>query len=144
VQPYSEVIRDGFAQQNLIATLTWIFGAVGLLLAAVGLYGVTAYGVEQRTSEIGVRMALGANRGSVLGLIVRGAFLQVLIGLALGVPAAIGAGTLIASRLFGVAPWDPLVLSIAGLLLALAALPAALLPARRAATVDPMHALRAE
>jgi len=144
VQPYSEVIRDGFTQQNLIATLTWIFGAIGLLLAAVGLYGVTAYGVEQRTSEIGVRMALGANRGSVLGLIVRGAFLQVLIGLALGIPAAIGAGTLIASRLFGVAPWDPVMLSIAVVLLALAALPAALLPARRAASVDPMHALRAE
>ena len=144
VQPYSDVIRDGFTQQNLIATLTWIFGAVGLLLAAVGLYGVTAYGVEQRTSEIGVRMALGANRRSVVGLVLREAFLQIAIGLALGIPAAIGAGTLIASRLFGVAPWDPVMLAVAAVLLALAALPAALLPARRAASVDPTHALRAE
>ena len=102
VQPYSEVIHANFAQQNMIASLTWLFGAVGLVLAAVGLYGVTAYGVEQRTSEIGVRMALGADRGSVLAMVLRGAFWQVGIGLALGIPAAIGAGYLIASQLFGV------------------------------------------
>ncbi len=144
VQSYPDVIRGDFAQQNMIASLTWLFGAVGLMLAAVGLYGVTAYGVEQRTAEIGVRMALGANRGSVVGLVLRGAFLQVVVGLALGIPAAIGAGSLIASRLYGVAPWNPLMLSGAALLLGIAALLAAVLPARRAAAVDPMQALRAE
>jgi putative ABC transport system permease protein len=144
VQPYSEVIHTYFAQQNMIATLTWLFGAVGLVLAAVGLYGVTAYGVEQRTSEIGVRMALGADRGSVLAMVLREAFWQVGFGLALGIPAAIGAGYLIASQLFGVTPWDPLMLSGATLLLGLAALIAAVIPARRAMRVDPMVALRYE
>jgi predicted permease len=144
VEPYSEVVHAKFAQQKMIATLTWLFGAIGLLLAAVGLYGVTAYGVEQRTNEIGVRMALGANRGSVVVMVLREAFWQVGIGLALGVPAAIGVGYLIASRLFGVTPWDPLMLSGATLLLALAALLACYVPARRAVRVDPMVALRYE
>jgi predicted permease len=144
VQPYSAVIHADFAQQNMIASLTWLFGAVGLLLAAVGLYGVTAYGVEQRTSEIGVRMALGANRGNVLQMVLQAAFWQVGIGVALGIPAAIGAGYLIASQLFGVRPWDPLMLSGATLLLGLAALIAAVIPARRATRVDPMVALRHE
>ena len=115
-----------------------------LVLAAIGLYGVTAYGVERRTSEIGVRMALGADRLSVLAMVLRGAFGQVGIGLALGIPAAIGAGHLIASQLFGVAPWDLLMLSGATLLLLMAALTAAVVPACRAAKVDPMQALRAE
>jgi predicted permease len=144
VQSYSEVIRANFAQQKMIATLTWLFGAVGLLLAAVGLYGVTAYGVEQRTGEIGVRMTLGASRGSVLAMVLREAFWQVAISLTLGIPAAIGAGYLIANQLFGVAPWDPLMLSAATLLLVLATLLAAVIPARRASRVDPMVALRYE
>ena len=144
VHSYSEIISADFAQQNMIATLTWLFGVVGLVLAAVGLYGVTAYGVEQRTNEIGVRMALGANRGSVVAMVLRGAFGQVGIGLALGIPAAIGTGHLIASQLFGVRPWDPLILSGATLLLAVAALVAAIVPARRAMQVDPAVALRHE
>jgi predicted permease len=144
VQPYSEVIHADFARQNMIASLTWLFGAVGLVLAAVGLYGVTSYGVEQRTSEIGVRMALGANRASVVAMVLRAAFRPVGIGLVLGIPAAIGAGRLIASQLFGVSPWDPLLLSAATLLLGLAALIAAFIPARRATKVDPMVALRYE
>jgi predicted permease len=144
VESYADVIRGNFAQQNMIASLTWLFGAVGLVLAAVGLYGVTAYGVEQRASEIGVRMALGADRGAVVGLVLRDAFLQVGIGLALGIPAAIGAGTLLANRLFGVRPWDPVTLCGATLLLGAAALVAAVIPARRAAGVDPMVALRSE
>ncbi len=144
VRPYSAVIHADFAQQNMIASLTGLFGAVGLVLAAVGLYGVTAYGVEQRTSEIGVRMALGANRGNVLRMVLRAAFWQVGIGVALGTPAAIGAGYLIASHLFGVRPWDPLTLTRATLLLGLAALIASVIPARRATRVDPMVALRYE
>jgi len=128
----------------MIASLAWLFGAVGLVLAAVGLYGVTAYGVEQRTSEIGVRMALGANRGAVIGMVLRGAFWQVGIGLGIGIPAAIGGGYLIASQLFGVRPWNPLLLAGATVLLGVAALVAAVIPAQRAASIDPMQALRSE
>jgi predicted permease len=144
VQPYSQVIQGTFDQQNMIASLTWLFGAVGLVLAAVGLYSVTAYGVEQRRSEIGVRMALGADRGSVVAMVLRGAFWQVGIGLGIGIPAAIGAGYLMASQLFGVTPWNPLLLGGATVLLGLAALAAAGIPAQRAASTDPMQALRSE
>ncbi|MGE5323472.1 MAG: FtsX-like permease family protein, partial [Actinomycetota bacterium] len=144
VEPYADIIHDDFAQQNMIASLTWLFGTIGLVLAAVGLYGVTAYGVEQRTSEIGVRMSLGANRRSVVWMVLRAAFWQVGIGLALGIPAAIGAGYLMASHLFGVRPWEPLMLLLAALLLGLAALMAAAVPARRAANLNPVEALRAE
>ena len=144
VQPYSRVIQGTFDQQSMIASLTWLFGAVGLVLAAIGLYGVTSYGVEQRRSEIGVRMALGADRGSVVVMVLRGAFWQVGIGLGIGIPAAIGAGYLMASELFGVAPWNPLLLAGATIFLGLAALIAAAIPARRAASTDPMQALRSE
>jgi len=144
VAPYADIVRGQFAQQDMIASLTWLFGAVGLVLAAVGLYGVTAYGVERRTAEIGVRMALGADRASVVGMVLRGAFVQVSVGLALGIPAAIVSGTVIASRLFDVRPWDPALLGPAALLLVAATLVAAFVPAWRAARVDPMRALRTE
>ena len=144
IQPYSRVIQGTFDQQNMIASLTWLFGAVGLVLAAIGLYGVTAYGVEQRRSEIGVRMALGADRGSVVAMVLRGAFWQVGIGLGIGIPAAIGAGYLMANQLFGVTPWNPFLLAGATMLLGLAALVAAVIPAQRAASIDPMQALRSE
>jgi ABC-type lipoprotein release transport system permease subunit len=146
VQPYSRVIQGTFDQQNMIASLTWLFGALGLglVLAAVGLYGVTSYGVEQRRSEIGVRMALGADRGSVVAMVLLGAFWQVGIGLGIGIPAAIGAGYLMASQLFGVTPWNPLLLAGATVLLGLAALIAAVIPAQRAASTNPMQALRSE
>lgn len=144
VEPYSEVIHTDFAQQNMIASLTWLFGAVGLVLAAVGLYGVTVYAVEQRTKEIGVRMALGANRANVVQMVMQAAFWPVGIGLALGIPAAIGAGYLIASHLFGVKPWDPMMLLLSTLLLGAASLIAAAIPARRATRVEPMVALHYE
>jgi putative ABC transport system permease protein len=144
VDPYTKIVSADFQQQNMIATLTTLFGVLGLLLAAVGLYGVMAYMVEQRTGEIGVRMALGADRGSVVKMVLRGAFSQVGIGLALGIPAAIGAGKLMTGQLFGVKPWDPVMLALATLLLALAALLASVIPARRAAGVEPMVALRNE
>jgi putative ABC transport system permease protein len=144
VDSYAKVLSADFQQENMIATLTSLFGVLGLILAAVGLYGVMAYTVEQRTSEIGVRMALGANRGQVVKMVLRGAFSQIVIGLALGIPAAILAGKLMKDQLFGVKPWDPLMLTISTLLLGAAALMAAAIPARRAAGVDPIVALRNE
>jgi putative ABC transport system permease protein len=144
VQPYSEIIQADFTQQNMIASLTELFGAIGLVLAAVGLYGVTAYGVEQRTREIGVRMALGANRRDVVRTVLRDAFWQIGFGVALGIPAAISAGYLTASHLFGMTPWSPGLLGMATLLLIVTAFAAAMIPARRAAGVDPMRVLRME
>ncbi len=144
VDPYSKILDGDFQQANMIATLTMLFGALGLVLAAVGLYGVMAYSVEQRTSEIGVRMALGADRAHVVGMVLRAAFLQIGIGLGLGIPLAVGAGQLMTRQLFGVSPWDPGMLAIATLLLCAAALLASWIPAARAATVEPMVALRTE
>ncbi|HEX7359439.1 MAG TPA: ABC transporter permease [Bryobacteraceae bacterium] len=144
VDPYSRVIRADFQQQSMIATLTMLFGVLGLVLAAVGLYGVMAYNVEQRTREIGLRMALGADRGSVMGLVLRGSFSQIAVGLALGIPAAIGAGKLMTEQLFGVEPWNPSMLMLAAVLLGIAGLLASVVPAWRAAVVDPMVALREE
>jgi predicted permease len=144
VDPYTKVLSGDFQQESMIATLTTLFGVLGLLLAAVGLYGVMAYMVEQRTGEIGIRMALGADRWRVVKMVLRRAFSQVGIGLALGIPAAIGAGRLMKDQLFGVKPWDPVMLVFATLLLALAAVLASVIPARRAAGVEPMVALRNE
>ena len=144
VDPYTRVLSGDFQQENMISTLTTLFGVLGLLLAAVGLYGVMAYMVEQRTGEIGIRMALGADRWRVVKMVLRRAFSQVGIGLALGIPAAIGAGRLMKDQLFGVKPWDPVMLMFATLLLALAAVLASVIPARRAAGVEPMVALRNE
>jgi predicted permease len=144
VDPYQHLLDTAFSQQNMISTLTLLFGGLALVLAAVGLYGVTAYTVEQRTSEIGIRMALGADRSLVVAMVLRSAFWQVGIGLLLGIPAALGAGRLITDQLYGVKPWDPMMLAGATLCLGLAALIAASIPARRAANLDPVEALRAE
>lgn len=144
VDPYAKVVSADFQQESMIATLTTAFGMLGLVLAAVGLYGVLAYTVERRTGEIGVRMALGADRRRVLGMVLSGAFWQVGIGLAIGLPAAIGAGKLMTTQLFDVDPWDPAMLVLATLALGLAALIASMIPAWRAAGVEPMTALRTE
>ena len=144
VDPYSKVLSADFQQETMIATLTTLFGVLGLVLSAVGLYGVLAYMVERRTGEIGVRMALGANRGRVIGLVLGSAFWQVGIGLAIGIPAAIGAGKLMSDQLFGVQPGNPLMLTLAALLLGLAAFLAAVIPSWRAAGIEPMVALRTE
>jgi putative ABC transport system permease protein len=144
VDAYSKVVSADFQQENMIATLTTLFGVLGLVLAAVGLYGVLAYTVERRTGEIGVRMALGADRGRVVAMVLGTAFWQVGIGLALGIPAAIGAGKLMSGQLFGVQPWDPVMLALATLLLGLAALVASVIPAWRAAGIEPMVAIRIE
>jgi predicted permease len=133
-----------FDQERAVASLAGLFGIVALLLAAVGLYGVTAYTVAQRTNEIGVRMALGADRSNVVELVLRGAFQRVVIGLVLGLPLAVGAGRLISNQLYGVQFWDPLALSLAAVSLAVCAFFAALIPASRAASISPMKALRTE
>lgn len=141
---YDEMLSTDFSQENMIARLTSLFGGLALVLAAIGLYGVMSYAVEQRRGEIGVRMALGADRASVVKMVMRNAFAQVAFGLALGVPAAIGAGYAIASQLFAVKPYSPMILGGAALLLSGAALIAAAIPAQRASSVEPMEALRAE
>ena len=127
-----------------MAQLVGLIGILALILAAVGLYGVTAFAVERRTSEIGVRMALGANRVNVTKLVLRGAFVQVVIGLLLGIPIAIGCSKLISAQLYQVKGWDPLALTAAVLALGLCALVASIIPAQRAATIDPVKALRTE
>ena len=137
-------VQRAFSQQAMIVQLTSLFGLVALALAAIGLYGVTAYAVAQRTSEIGIRMALGANRMDVQRMVLRGAFLQVGVGLAIGIPCAVEAGHLMAAELFGVDAVNPLVLLATIAVLGLSALLAASLPARRAAGVEPMEALRGE
>jgi predicted permease len=133
-----------FSQQRAVASLAGLFGVVALLLAAVGLYGVTAYSVAQRTGEIGIRMALGADAPRVLKLVLRSAFRLVAIGLVLGVPLAIGAGRLIGAQLHGVTAWDPVALAVATAALAACTFAAAMIPAFRAASMDPMRALRTE
>ena len=144
VYSMQEQIDRVFDQQRAVAGLTSLFGLVALILAAVGLYGVTAYTVARRTSEIGVRMALGAGRRSVIELVLRGAFSTVVIGLLIGIPAAIGAGKLIATQISGVNAGDPVALSIAIAALVACAFIAAIIPAMRAASIDPMSALRAD
>ncbi len=114
------------------------------MLESVGLYGVMAYFVVRRTSEIGIRMALGATRASVIAIVMRGIGIQVAIGLALGIPAALLAGHLMASQLYEVGAYDPWSLAGATVVLALCAAIAGLVPARRAASIDPMQALRTE
>jgi predicted permease len=144
VRTIEQQVELSFNQERAVASLAGVFGVVALLLAAIGLYGVTAYTVARRTNEIGIRMALGADRGRVVDLVLRHAFHRVAVGLILGLPLAIGAGRLIAAQLYGVSFWDPIALSVASGSLALCALVAALIPAARAASISPMRALRAE
>lgn len=144
VRTLQEQVDRSFDQQRAVASLAGLFGIVALVLAAVGLYGVTAYKVAQRTNEIGLRMALGADRRKVIEMVLHGAFRRVAIGLLLGLPLAIGAGRLLSSQLYGVPIWDPLALGIAAVSLGICACCAAIIPATRAASISPMNALRAE
>lgn len=141
---FSEQIGGQFNQERLIARLTLLFGLLALVLASVGLYGVTAYTVARRTSEIGVRMALGAGRGSVVGMVLRGAMLQAGIGLLIGIPVALLCVRFVRAQLYQVGGNDVLVLASAVLTLAASAAVAGLVPARRAASTDPVKALRTE
>ncbi len=144
MRPMEQQVADRLDQERSVAQLTGLFGVLALVLAAVGLYGVTAYGVERRTGEIGVRIALGANKRNVIGMVLRGAFVQIVIGLLIGIPVSIGCARLIASHLYQVKGWDPLVLGGAVAALGLCALLASIVPARRAAAVNPVTALRVE
>jgi len=139
---FTEQVEGNFSQQAMIAKLTSLFGILALVLASIGLYGVTAYSVARRTSEIGIRMALGADRSAVLKLVLTGAFLQVMIGLAIGIPATVLGGRAMANQLFGIKPYDPVVLLVTTIVLLAAAFVAAMVPARRAAHTEPMRALR--
>jgi ABC-type antimicrobial peptide transport system permease subunit len=144
IQTMQDEVDINLDQQRTVAQMTGLFGILALILAAVGLYGVTAYAVERRTGEIGVRMALGADRSDVMKLVLRGAFLQILLGLAIGIPVAIGCSRLIAAKLYEVKGWDPLVLGVAIVTLAGCAFLASIIPARRAASINPVQALRIE
>jgi len=143
-QTFDAQIADRFTEERLLARLTMLFGALALLLAAVGLYGVTAYTVVRRTSEIGIRMALGAERGGVIAMIMRAAVIQTALGLAIGVPVALVCVRFVKSQLYEITSVDARVLAGAVLTLALAACVAGLIPARRAASTDPAQALRTE
>jgi predicted permease len=141
---FADQVQGNFTQQDMIAKLTSLFGLLALALASVGLYGVTAYSVERRTNEIGIRMALGADRANVFGLVLRGAFLQVGIGLMIGLPAVVLGGRAMASQLFGVKPYDPNILLLTTAVLGIATFVAAVVPARWASSLEPMRALRSE
>jgi ABC-type antimicrobial peptide transport system permease subunit len=137
-------VASNFDQERLIAQLTSLFGVLALILASVGLYGVTSYLVARRTSEIGIRMALGATRGSVVAMVLRGVLAQIGLGLLLGIPSALLAGHLMASLLYKVKEYDPLATVAATVVLASCAIAAGFIPARRAASIEPMTALRIE
>jgi ABC-type antimicrobial peptide transport system permease subunit len=131
-------------QDRLIAEITAFFGLTALLLACIGIYGLISYAVARRIPEMGIRMALGAQSGSVLWLVLREAIILVLIGIAAGIPLVFIAARLIEGLLFGVAPADPVTLAGTAVLMLSIAVAAAYLPARRASRVDPMAALRHE
>jgi predicted permease len=141
---FLDQVDGNFAQNEMLAKLTSLFGILALALASVGLYGVTAYSVERRTGEIGIRMALGADRTNVLKLVLKDAFVQIGIGLAIGIPATVLAGYAMTTQLFGVKPYAPGILLVTTLVLSVAALIATLVPARKAATLEPIRALRTE
>ncbi|HMD20330.1 MAG TPA: ABC transporter permease, partial [Alloacidobacterium sp.] len=144
VKTYTEQVAVQFNQERLIARLTGLFSLLALMLASVGLYGVTAYNVTRRTNEIGTRMALGANRGDIVSMVLRSAFSQVAIGLCIGLPLATLIGRYLAHQLYKVGRFDPLVLAGATIVLCVCTLIAGLFPARRAASIEPMEALRTE
>ena len=139
-----EQVRRNFNNERLVARLTTLYSLVALVLACVGLYGVASYSVARRSREIGLRMALGASRGGVILMVLRGAMKPIVLGLALGIPATLATGHGLASQLFGLRSYDPAVLTAAVAALATFALLAAILPARRSASIDPMAALRSE
>ena len=144
VRTLREQVASQFSQQRLIARLTSFFGILSVLLASIGLYGVTAYNAGRRTNEIGIRMALGAGHGDVIALVLRGALALVVVGLMIGLALTPLAGRFLGQQLYGMNPYDPAVILIAVLALGFAALTAALIPAVRASMISPSEALRTE
>jgi ABC-type antimicrobial peptide transport system permease subunit len=144
IVPLDQRLDRGLTNDRLIANLTTAFGLVALLLACLGLYGTISYGVARRITELGLRMALGADRVSVAWLVVREAMTLVVIGAIIGLPLALAAGRSVLSLLYGVDPVDLVAYSQATLMLILVAALAAFLPAHRASRIDPMAALRSE
>ena len=141
---FAQQIHGNFNAERMVTRLTLLFGLLALILASVGLYGVTSYMVVRRTAEIGIRMALGARRGGVVSLVMRGAMLQAGIGLAIGVPTALLCARFLKSQLYNVSGQDAWVMTGAVVALAISACVAGLIPARRAASTEPMRALRSE
>jgi predicted lysophospholipase L1 biosynthesis ABC-type transport system permease subunit len=144
VRPMDEVVARSTARQSFNMLLLTIFGTVALVLAAIGIYGLMAYSVQQRTQEMGIRMALGADRSTIRNLVVWHGMRLAVVGVVLGIAASFGLTRLIASFLFGVKSWDPIVFVIVPVILSAVALLAVWLPATRAARLDPMQALRVE
>jgi macrolide transport system ATP-binding/permease protein len=143
-QTFDQQIADRFTEERMLARLTTLFGGLALLLATIGIYGVTAYSVVRRTSEIGIRMALGADRAGVVAMIMRGAMVQAALGLAIGVPVALLCVRFVKAQLYEVTRVDAGVLAVAVVTLGVAASMAGLIPARRAASINPVDALRME
>jgi ABC-type antimicrobial peptide transport system permease subunit len=144
VKTLDNQLDDSLLQERLVASLSELFDLLALLLTCVGLYGLMSYNVNRRKGEIGIRMALGAERAGIVQMILRETLLLVACGLALGLPGALIAARLIANQLFGLKPADPITFSVACLSMSAVTLLASYLPARRAASVDPMQALRTE
>ena len=143
-QTFDRQIAGRFTEERMIARLTMLFGALALMLATIGLYGVTAYAVERRTPEIGIRMALGAERGGVIGMVLRGAMIQTALGLAIGIPVALLSVRFVKAQLYEITGANASVMAAATLTLAVAACVAGMIPAWRAASIDPVQALRSE
>jgi len=143
-EPLVSMLDDNLRQERLIAQLSTVFGGLALLLACIGLYGVLSYGVAQRTNEIGIRMALGAERGAVIRMVLRETAILILIGLAVGVPASLACARFVESKLFGLKAADPVTLAAALGIMIVVAVASGYLPARRASKVDPLIALRYE
>jgi predicted permease len=144
VKSFAEQKSESLTRERLIATLSGFFGALALVLASIGLYGVMAYSVQRRTREIGIRMSLGAMRGRVVWMVLRDCLLMVAMGIALGIPLSLWLSRLVTGQLFGVTPGDPVTLAVAALMLTAVAALAGYLPAHRASRIDPMAALRCE
>ena len=144
VSTQTEQIDNRFRQERFFAIAYSAFGGLAALLAAIGLFGLASYGVAQRTNEIGVRMALGANRGDVVRMVVTESLVLVAVGVAIGIVGALVGGQLVSNLLFDVAPANPLTMAAATMAMILVSSIAAFFPARRAARIDPMSALHYE
>jgi ABC-type antimicrobial peptide transport system permease subunit len=144
IRSLSDQVSGAFSQQRLIARLTSVFAILSVVLAAIGMYGVVAYNAGRRSTEIGVRMALGADRMNVVGLVLRSAVALIVLGLLFGIPLTYGAAKMLENQLYGTNPYNPIVMAAAILALSSSALIASFIPAFRASLLSPLKALRAE